>query len=1035
MSMNFDIWLRKFAAHELSQVVTPKLRTLNDWEFPQSSVYHYQLADGIEMGPGPDDIYVRKIERAILFQNVTKLSRLEGNPRFSAGLETNIIKAYRASNKRVRPLATLASAVSDTQSLLLINYAPLGKTYRYVKNVFTVYHKWLNSFSTTVDEIVKACEVLPHHAHFLFAGTPTLIPSVSQYESAEKNFVQNDLKFFIGRDAFLSLEFWKWLSSNRQASILAKIPKNHLKKVNIVYQETGKWVCLNLGYLDSFRNPQANDPWAGMESGVAKPDSSLSPEQIQKRYLRFLMTLMQERTVTANTEDEDDKADDARIGQIEKGAPEIKKEDQQADGGDDVGLTPEQVAAKIQAEDAEIDHDLAQLNEILSKNYNKQTESVAEILQAPMSEIEANTIDRCQRLAEDGLLTAKEMARFKKLSTSYKSLPSPYGDGTIEQSIDLSDPELTKLKVQEIIKTPTVHDESMLKSSLTTFDLDYQKKTLNKHTVACVMAAQRAGGAITAYEVDKVENILGAYEVHSVKYVPIEGAPSTWKFKRPVLNDDGTFTSNGTRYRLRKQRIDLPIRKISPKEVLLTSYFGKVKVLRSRKRQHDFGEWLADRVMNDAMTKRNPLITSVSMSDSFDSELKAPRAYTSLSMNYRFIDTPQWRLMFDQEEVLKAVDPAVTNAARSLGNLVISYREDGGYLMLDSHGAVHEVLPDQPVKVLTSLEEFLGIPVHEAPIDFAEVKIYGKEIPVGLILSYYKGLSNLLNILGIQYRREQTGTRTTANLGEWALTFADERLVFSRDDKFACLVLGGFRDYQKILTLYSVYSFDQRGVYLNVLESAKLGVRYLREMGLMNDMFVDPITLEILKKMKEPQKFEGLLLRACELLLSDSHPKEIDPDFMRIRGNERFAGVIYTEIVASLRAHNAQIGKSGKRVEMHPFAIDKRISEDSSKMQCDELNPIQALKEIEAVTYTGEGGRSIRSMTKKTRGYHKNDRDLISEATVDSSMVAINVYTSANPKLEDLSGNAEKRVGTEKSTPGSMLSTSALLAPACDRDD
>jgi hypothetical protein len=92
------------------------------------------------------------------------------------------------------------------------------------------------------------------------------------------------------------------------------------------------------------------------------------------------------------------------------------------------------------------------------------------------------------------------------------------------------------------------------------------------------------------------------------------------------------------------------------------------------------------------------------------------------------------------------------------------------------------------------------------------------------------------------------------------------------------------------------------------------------------------------------------------------------------------------------------------------------------------------LKENEAVTYSGTGGRGSRSMVKSTRIYHKNDMGVISESTVDSSDVAINVFTSANPVFNSLRGTADT-FEMEKHGPASLLSTSALVSPGSTKDD
>jgi hypothetical protein len=186
--------------------------------------------------------------------------------------------------------------------------------------------------------------------------------------------------------------------------------------------------------------------------------------------------------------------------------------------------------------------------------------------------------------------------------------------------------------------------------------------------------------------------------------------------------------------------------------------------------------------------------------------------------------------------------------------------------------------------------------------------------------------------------------------------------------------------------------------------------------------------------MKEPTTFNGLLVRACEMLLDDKHPEELDTKFMRIKGYERVPGAVYRQLVGAIRQHNAQLGKASKQIVLNPYAVWKYVTEDPTKVQICEQNPIQALKESEAVTFSGAGGRSSRSMVKHTRAYHRNSMGTISESTVDASDVGINIFTSANPQFSSLRG-ISREFDFEKQGATSLLSTSAMLAPGSDRDD
>ena len=154
------------------------------------------------------------------------------------------------------------------------------------------------------------------------------------------------------------------------------------------------------------------------------------------------------------------------------------------------------------------------------------------------------------------MMSVAEYKRYKDLSQSYKSIISPDGTTTLDQFIKIN-PEDTKIKKSQAIPDiKTVFDKTMLKSSLLTFDDHYIKNILQKDVAGMVMNIQRAGIAVTDYEVERVDDILGSYDSYTVRVTPVEGASSTLKFKLPVIEEDGTFMANGTKYRDRKQRGD-----------------------------------------------------------------------------------------------------------------------------------------------------------------------------------------------------------------------------------------------------------------------------------------------------------------------------------------------------------------------------------------------------------------------------------------------------------------------------------------------
>ncbi len=1022
-------FFRRHAAHRVSQLTAPVSQPLEKLEFPQRSVWHYLNFDGIERGPGADDFLFRNITRPILFTCPLELATREGGPKDIALSEATFISDYRRTNRRMRPIRGMQAVLNDPNSLMVVNYCGLGYKYRYPKSAQIEYFRWYNAMATWVSE---ASELLPQselHHHYLMASTPRLLASVGQFEAVKEKPTVAQLKQFPDRQAWLALELYHWLGGERKDTLFSSLPVERLHQINIIYREGQCWWMLNLGSLYSMRKG-VEVPATYAKSVFDSSRDRLAGDRLQRTFLHFLMEMSAARTVTANTDEVSDIAEDQAAQSVEGNArEELLRINQSLDGDD---LTQEERDALLEQQAKLLDRELAKLNDI--RQTDESPSELSDLLSEQAPDPTQGVMDHCESLLTQGLLTAKEYARFQKLSKSYLERTNPYTDEPVEVSLNLNEGHYQFKSRSSFPRSAHVIDETMAGSVLEDFDRQYVRELMPRHNVAMVMGLQNAGIAVTEHDVQVEQDVMGRSEVHTVRLVPVEGAPSTLAFKVPLIEEDGTFTTNGVKYRLRKQFGDLPIRKVDYNRVALTSYYGKAFITRGRKKLNDYGAWLSARVMGKALDPKDPDIKDLKVSNVFDKSLTLPRSLSALSREIRSISARGFDLHFSQEDLKALVGQADLTRWQSEGFTVIGLDHSGQLLGVDAQGAAY-FLKDGKQGLFGSLEAFLNIPVDNAPVEFAECMVFGKPIPVGVMLAYQMGLSALMDLLKVSPRRVLVGERMTLGPDEWALRFSDERLVFSRQDRMACMVLAGFQEYHRTISNYSVWSFDKSGVYLNLLEANGVSPRYLREVKLMNQLFVDPITKDILKQMKEPQTFRGLLLRSCQLLLDDSHLDELDPKGMRIKGYERVSGAIYNEMVQAVRTHEASLGKSNLKLNLNPFAIMKRVTQDPAKSQVAEINPIESLKQIEAVTFAGEGGRSKQSMTKRTRAYHKNNVGVISESTVDSSDVGINVYTSANPNIDNMMGVVTPTEISAEPGLGRVLSTSALLTPSAIKDD
>jgi len=1048
----YEPYFRIVGVRTTSHLTKPPLINVAKLQLPRGSVLHYMGTSQLDVAPKPDDPIFNGYKNPILMDHVFTLEDPEGRPIQVSPTPAAEIKDYHANgrNRRFRRLYDLKSAMREDTSLIVYNYGYLNKAYRYPRSMYTEYYRWKNDQKAMWKNIVNTIAATERQ-QFIRCYLPKLLPSVTEMKLGEKPVSQAMLALFDNPESLMLLELWKWFGKERHESLLSVLNEQQAKMVNLVFVESGRWFVVNLGLLNSWRKSTEEE----LKAKSGTNTKGLNPSDVQIRFLRLMMALFEVRTVAGpETADRDaaqaavdagkpktvvQKTPAVPVFNRETGKVELKGEE------DTLSLVGTGDQAPPTETGADLKHDpkaTEEMEEALNKLEFLAKQRLAAMQEIPDEEegvsVAAKTpaermMDVLDAKAAQGVISGAEYKRYSEQAQAYKKLLAPDGSTTLENFAKI-DPASVKISESPSIPDiPTVLDKTMLKSSLLEFDPRYVKEIFQKDVANMVLAVQAAGIAVTGYEVEEIEDIVGAYRSYTVRLSPIDGAASTLRFKLPIVDEEGTYRANGINYKLRKQDVDMPIRKVAPAKVALTSYYGKTFVTRSDKRVNDYTVWLRNAIMAKGLDEGDNTVVEVYPADVFDNHLVAPRLYTAMAMTFRGFTVAGFAMNFDHTKREELYTKEVLALYEKDGAIVVGSNTQNEFMVMDKNGVLYKGIAGT-LTDMGSLESLVHLDSSNAPVDFAELKVKNRTVPLGVVLGYEMGLGKLMRLLRVEPRRVPAGGRKHMQPNEYALEFSDETLIFNREDQKAALVLAGFREFHRAIRNYSVYEFDRPAVYLNILDARGGATYILREIDLMYQMFIDPITKELLEEMKEPTDFRGLLLRSAELLLVDYHPDEIDDAFKRKRGYERMAGAVYANLVDSIRAHNSRGAKSKLPIELHPYAVWKTIAEDPSVSLVSEINPIQNLKEIEAVTHGGTGGRSSRSMTKGTRAFHRNAMGTISESTVDSSDVGINTYTSADPQFTSLRGTSRRyEVGTTGAT--ALLSTSALVSVGSDVDD
>ena len=620
-------------------------------------------------------------------------------------------------------------------------------------------------------------------------------------------------------------------------------------------------------------------------------------------------------------------------------------------------------------------------------------------------------------------------------------LENPYGKGKMKDFIQISqrDLELDKAK-STLPKSVNVEDESMYNSSLSSFDSTYVSRILKKDIASCVYNFQKAGIIILDYKVEDVNNISGGYEVHRLRLKPLDGEVSTISFRLPKINDKDQFVINSIPYRLRKQISDLPVVKMRKNRVALSSYYGKSFIFRSEDKVDDCYDWINRNIRLAGMREiDNDRVDVIKLADVSDnSNIKAPRIYTSLSSSIAVLElkNPAYKrlnLDFDyKNRKMKFGDKNVERLEKD-GSVVCGTDSVGNFITVSKDNNFYIHKGNSSTK-LGDIFSIAGLDKKKAPLDIVCLDVYKKSIPIGVVLGYFLGFKNVIKLLKVKYKEYPRNQNPKLEDDEWVLTFKDKKYVFSRNDETASMVLAGFRKFKDTIKNYNSDVFNKPDIYLNMLESRKLGPTEIRELDCLNSLFVDPITKSVLEDMGKPTTFLGLLMDATNSLKDDFYPSDLDMRQKRIRGYERFAGNVYDCLCKAYKSFKNRNVRGGSKIDMKEFAVWTSITEDGSKITVSDINPMEQLKQEETVTFSGKGGRVKESLTVNTRPYHVSHLGTISDMTLNSGDVGIVNYLCANPQFRSLRGRTDFH-DIAKGSPANFLSTSSLSSVGMEHED
>lgn len=1049
MRIKLEQFYRQFGVRKDTELNNPRLFGMDKSTLPIGAIAHFWPQETSIVGPSNNESFLSMEAPQVFIEHVTELTGTEGSPRRTSIQPQPLVLEYRRYHRQYKRLMRDRGLESNPRNLLVVNYSPLNHLYRYMPSYRATYYRWYNQMETFVDKVNDLAERFPNWKQFFELELPDELPSRQDFAVFSKSVTVDSMRRVNGNNAMFLFELWQWLGSNREEGVLSKLSEKALDSFHLMLRSGTRFTVISLGQLNDWRAPN-NEPGT----------KGIQGEAIQRRFLMYANRTLINQTDESVEEDNENKqsVDRGSINPRRRARNERSNEQDSTVGMDDDLGPLEDLSTLFQEHHVvrpNTPRDITLEEQDIQRSDHVPEEDVAEITQDTVPEssddngigaigdefsspLVSPVVNRAKLLLRTNQITPRQYERAVKDAQIFETLKSPFDENmTLEEYRHIPPEDLVLISETFANDRETVTDKSMLNAAVTDLTKNYQHKVMKRDIVGAVMSIQKRGVSVVDWKTTRKEDRVNCYDVHKVKLKTIRGETSTVEFRIPVIMDDqGTILSNGTEYKLRLQRVDLPIRKVNPTRVALTSYYKKIFVERSSRRNAAYGEWICDTIIARGDNHRNRQITELKTNSVFKQEWKVPLLYSTLASAFisfsAKVENDTLHFYFDHGHLgnffTENEQTYQTDAMAIIGRTA-----SGRLLGLDPLNILH-VLNGNEWESMGRIQEVLELPEKDAPLPMVEMGVSNKTLPVGFVLAYSWGFENLVNKLGCQVERHPRGERFPLLDDQYTLAFEDETWVFSRLDVKSTMILSGLRRFSETLRQFSYAEFNREDVYYRMLDGIGLGVRFVREIDDLQVSWMDPTTEEILRDMGEPTNFDDLLVRATELLMTEYSPHEMDPACMRYRGAERMSGIVYNTLHRAVKRQQNMEGTGSEKIEVTPYEVFQNIVQDPAVLAVKQANPLQNIREQEGMTYRGIGGRSDLSMKARNRIYHENDKGTLSEATVDSGSVGVVAYMAPDANFTSLRG-ITRRFDKAKDGNSSLLSSIGLLSPQATHDD
>ena len=540
---------------------------------------------------------------------------------------------------------------------------------------------------------------------------------------------------------------------------------------------------------------------------------------------------------------------------------------------------------------------------------------------------------------------------------------------------------------------------------------------------------------------------LNKVEEYSFTFEDEKGKRHNFKILLPKFTNSRFMKIGGNKKIMINQIIPLPITKTGPNTVQIATNYKKSFITR-------FGQNISPKVIE--FYKKSAMLSNSKVKFELGSA-KGNKVYITtieydeLASKYRKIIFPDMVVYFSQNDIRKKMEElGMEVPSRTSDSIPLAIRNNKEVVWFATHDNTVDYKENQDLidflaNEVSKYDEsfknlFKSIPKGRKYM-YSRSLIMNRRVPVVLLLSYLEGLINLMKRANINYtiisKEKSQYTPDYKKGSQEVIEFSDAWLIYDVYPLRNTLLMNGFMEVPT--KMYGIQQFLAKDVYHEIFDTlfGRSNIGYAFEN--FQQLFIDPITEEILRDFNLPTNFIDVFLYANSLLEDNSYTDEGEMRMHRVRSNEMVTAFLYKVISKAYEDYRLSADKSMvKKFSAKPDAVLIEILTNQVTKDYSDLNPLYTIDLMRSTTFKGPAGMNEdRSFNLSKRSFHPSMAGVISQAspisgaigiartlTVDAKIVSSRGYIDVTDKKEDLNKLTTPNLvsGAEAALPFSVTS-------------